>query len=172
MPDMSSTKERQAGETATPVINVTPFIDILLVLLIIFMVVTPLRPARFKALVPEPPPEEEQIHPSPRTLIVEIDGERRLRLRRGAQVVAAGTIEEAGEVATRIEREWQERKAAGSWKSGLEERADLAPDRRIERTIFLRAPRTLPYGSVARVVDHLKGAGAEPIGLQTDALPD
>ena len=40
---------------AVPYINVTPLIDVLLVLLIIFMVVTPLKPSRFKALVPEPP---------------------------------------------------------------------------------------------------------------------
>jgi hypothetical protein len=41
------------GGGAAPSINVTPLIDILLVLLIIFMVITPLKPARFKTLVPE-----------------------------------------------------------------------------------------------------------------------
>jgi biopolymer transport protein ExbD len=141
--DTRTTNGCSGGETATPVINVTPFIDILLVLLIIFMVVTPLRPARFKALVPEPPPEDPHVRPSPRTLVVEIDGERRVLLRRGAQLVAEGTVEEAGEVAARIEREWQERKAANAWKAGLEDRTDLSPDRRIERTVFLRAPRAL-----------------------------
>jgi len=163
---------RREGEAGAPVINVTPFIDILLVLLIIFMVVSPLRPARFKALVPEPPPDDWNVHISPRTLVVEIDAGGRLLLRRGARVVAEGTVEEAGEVAARIGREWQERKAAGLWKDGFESRPDLPPDLRIERTVFLSAPRTLAYGPVARVVDHLKGAGADPVGLQTHALPD
>ena len=37
-----------------PTINVTPLIDVLLVLLIIFMVVTPMRPSSFKAAIPRP----------------------------------------------------------------------------------------------------------------------
>src|ERR671920_133801 len=55
-----------------PSVNVTPLIDILLVLLIIFMVLTPLRPARFKALVPEEPAPRQQQHltPDPLTLVV------------------------------------------------------------------------------------------------------
>ena len=40
------------GSKAVPYINVTPLIDVLLVLLIIFMVVTPLKPKRFKTLIP------------------------------------------------------------------------------------------------------------------------
>ncbi len=53
------------GEKAVPYINVTPLIDVLLVLLIIFMVVTPLKPSRFKALIPEPPkPDEQPSEPS------------------------------------------------------------------------------------------------------------
>jgi len=48
------------------------------------------------------------------------------------------------------------------------------PDRpfndRIERTVFIKAPRSLDYGSVARVVDAVKVAGAYPISLQIDNL--
>ena len=157
---------------ATPNINVTPLIDILLVLLIIFMVVTPLRPARFKALVPAPPDESAIIHMSPRTLVVSVEGGGALRLIRGMTTVAEGSVEEPGEVASRLAREWRERIAAGSWKDGFEARVDLAPDRRIERTVFVRAPRSLRYGEIARVIDAIKGAGAEPVGLQTDELPN
>ena len=46
------TDRTEMTDGARPSVNVTPLIDILLVLLIIFMVLTPLRPARFKALVP------------------------------------------------------------------------------------------------------------------------
>jgi biopolymer transport protein TolR len=161
---------RANGRLNAPEINVTPFIDILLVLLIIFMVVTPLRPARFKASVPEPPPEDPQVRPSPRTLVVEIKPDLTVSLLRGPHTVAEGTVADAGEVASRLAREWQERKAGGSWKGDFENRADLAPDERIERTVFVRAPRSLAYGHVARVIDGVKGAGANPVGLQTDAL--
>ena len=159
----------QKGTSAN--INVTPLIDILLVLLIIFMVITPLKPARFKTLVPgraENPYEKI----SPRTLIVSVEGAGALKLIRGATTVAEASVEEPGEVAARLAREWRERIAAGTWKEGFEARVDLAPDSRIERTVFVRAPASLRYGEVARVIDAIKGAGAEPVGLQTDALPN
>ena len=157
--------------SARPNINVTPLIDILLVLLIIFMVITPLKPARFKALIPQPPPEESYVRMSPRTLVVSVEGGA-LRLTRGATVVAEGSIAEPGEVASRLSREWRERIASATWKEGFESRPDLAPDRRIERTVFVRAPGSVRYGEVARVIDAVKGAGAEPVGLQTDELPN
>ncbi|MFN0140118.1 MAG: hypothetical protein ACKVQW_08540 [Pyrinomonadaceae bacterium] len=41
---------------------------------------------------------------------------------------------------------------------------------KIERTVFIKAPKTIDYGSVARVVDAVKLAGAYPISLQIDHL--
>ena len=93
---------KEAPERTRPSINVTPLIDILLVLLIIFMVITPLRPARFKTLVPEPPPDDEKIIKSPRTLVVEVDAQLRLTLIRGKELVAEGTVADAGAVAARL----------------------------------------------------------------------
>ncbi len=61
---------------ATPNINVTPLIDVLLVLLIIFMVITPLKPSRFEAKVPaEPKDEQIQVEPKPNplTLVVGVN---------------------------------------------------------------------------------------------------
>jgi biopolymer transport protein ExbD len=49
-------------------------------------------------------------------------------------------------------------------------RFDLPEDARIQKTVFIKAPRGIPYGEVVRVMDGLKGAGAEPIGLQLDDL--
>ena len=80
--------------------------------------------------------------------------------------------EPPGEVASRLAREWRERIALGNWKEGFESRTDLSPDNRIERTVFVRAPNSIRYGEVARVIDAIKGAGAEPVGLQTDELPN
>jgi hypothetical protein len=84
--------------------------------------------------------------------------------------VAEGTVGEAGGVAARLAAEWRARKLNGTWKLELAARADLAPDERIERTVFVRAPRSIRYGEVARVIDAVKGAGAQPIGLQIDYL--
>jgi len=166
----TSTPARPAADTA-PAINVTPLIDILLVLLIIFMVITPLKPARFKALVPSPP-KDERVRMSELTLVVEVDAGQRLRLIRGDEMVAEGTIGDAAAVAARLAAEWRERKLEGRWRFGMESRPDVPPDERIERTVFVRAPRSTRYGEVAKVIDAVKGAGAQPVGLQTDALPN
>ncbi|MET0622421.1 MAG: biopolymer transporter ExbD [Pyrinomonadaceae bacterium] len=168
----SETSTHARAAAAAPSSNVTPLIDILLVLLIIFMVITPLRPARFKALVPSPIPEDMIVKKSPLTLVVEVDAGRRLRLIRGLVTVAEGTVEDPAGVAARLAEEWRERKLGGVWKTGMEARMDAPPDERIERTVFVRAPRSTRYGEVAKVIDAVKGAGAQPVGLQTDALPN
>ena len=58
------------GQGATPKINVTPLIDVLLVLLIIFMVISPLKPSRFEAKVPAEPKDQQDVNvkPNPLTL--------------------------------------------------------------------------------------------------------
>ena len=158
------------GPDVSPSVNVTPLIDILLVLLIIFMVITPLKPARFKTHAPCPP-ENDQAMISQDTLVVSVERDLSLKLLMGKTVVAEGTVGEAGAVAARLASEWRERKLGGRWKAELAARTDLAPDERIERTVFVRAPRSIRYGEVARVIDAVKGAGAQPVGLQTDGLP-
>src|SRR6476660_2140813 len=67
------------GQGATPKINVTPLIDVLLVLLIIFMVISPLKPSRFEAKVPAEPKDQQQVDvkPNPLTLVVAINRETR-----------------------------------------------------------------------------------------------
>ena len=104
-----ATRAAQAG----PSVNVTPLIDILLVLLIIFMVISPLRPARFKTLVPQPVPDRKEILISPLTLVVEVGADSKLSLIRGRDVVAEGTVWDAGAVEARLAEEWRERKAKG-----------------------------------------------------------
>jgi biopolymer transport protein TolR len=156
---------------AEPNINVTPFIDILLVLLIIFMVITPLKPARFKTLVPERSEEmSAQAKQSPRTLIVAINKDQKVELLRGGNKIAEGAVADTGPVAQRLAAEFKERKDQGIWKEGFEGRQDLSPDDRIEKTVFIKAPQTFKYGDVVEVIDAVKGAGANPVGLQTEAL--
>jgi len=45
-------------------------------------------------------------------------------------------------------------------------------EQRIEKTVFVKAPRTMKYGDVVKVIDAIKGAGANPVGLQVDDLPN
>src|SRR5918992_444626 len=138
-----------ASSEAKPYINVTPFIDILLVLLIIFMVITPLKPTRFKTLVPERSEEmSQQAKQSPRTLIVTITKDQKVELVRGGNQIAEAVVADPGPVAARLSSEFRERREQQIWKEGFEGRADLTPDQRIERTVFVKAPQTFKYGDV------------------------
>jgi biopolymer transport protein ExbD len=53
----------------------------------------------------------------------------------------------------------------------METRTDLPESQRIEKTVFVKAPRSVKYGDVVKVIDAIKGAGANPVGLQVDDLP-
>ena len=153
---------------AMPTINVTPLIDVLLVLLIIFMVLSPLRPARFKALVPdEPRHTQPPPYPNPLTLVVAID--RGLRLKVNGESFAATTADATG-VAKFLAEKFEERRLAGTVRQGVVGLNSLPEAERIEKTVFVKAPRSISYGEVARVIDAVKGAGANPVGLQIDEL--
>jgi len=159
------------GGGAAPSINVTPLIDILLVLLIIFMVITPLKPARFKTLVPERSEEmSAQAKQSPRTLIVNIKKDLSAELLRGGNKIADGSVNDPGPIGAALSNEFKSRKEGGIWKEGFEGRTDLPPDDRIEKTVFIKAPETFKYGDVVKIIDTVKGAGSNPVGLQTEAL--
>jgi biopolymer transport protein TolR len=159
------------GGGALPSINVTPLIDILLVLLIIFMVITPLKPARFKTLVPQRSEElNAQAKQSPLTLIVNIKKDLGVELVMGGNKVTDGSVNDPGNIGTALSAEFKKRKEGGVWKEGFQGRTDLPPDERIEKTVFIKAPETFKYGDVVKVIDTVKGSGANPVGLQTEAL--
>jgi biopolymer transport protein ExbD len=159
------------GGGAVPSINVTPLIDILLVLLIIFMVITPLKPARFKTLVPERS-EDMSVNAkqSPRTLIINIKRGGDAELLRGGNHVVDGSVNDPAPIGAALSTEFKLRKDQQIWKEGFEGRADLSPDERIEKTVFVKAPSTFKYGDVVKIIDTVKGAGSNPVGLQTEAL--
>jgi biopolymer transport protein ExbD len=136
-----------SGPKGSPNINVTPLIDVLLVLLIIFMVITPLKPHKFETKIPEKPPDEldPNIVPDPGLLVVTIDKAKKIQL--NSQEL---TAEELG---IRLKDEIDKR----------------PPDR---RQLFIKAPKDLTYGFVVNIIDIVKGAGASPIGLQIDFLDE
>jgi len=145
---------------ATPNINVTPLIDVLLVLLIIFMIITPMKPHKFEAKVPaEPKPDDQTIaKPNPLTLVVAINSsDRKITLNN----VEAGNVTDAGDLTARLSTIFKEREASGAFREGTNE---------VEKTVFIKSPRSMKYGEVVRVIDAVKQAGAQPIGLQIDDL--
>lgn len=152
---------------AKPHINVTPLIDVLLVLLIIFMVVSPLKPARFLTKVPSKPDSDDRLDPPPLALVVTIKYDRSLMLNGTNDV---GSVYDTSKLSNMLVDIFQQRSKNHAYSYKLRDRIDLPEEVRIERTVFIKAPRSLPYADVMRVLDGIKGAGASPVGLQLDDL--
>ena len=148
---------------AQPNINVTPLIDVLLVLLIIFMVITPMKPSRFEAKVPaEPKPEENQApaKPNPLTLVVTVD-----KASMGVTLnnEAAGDVSDTSLLTNKLSEIFKQRENNLVFREGTNE---------VEKTVFVKAPRSVRYGNVVRVIDAVKLAGSDRVGLQIDDLPE
>jgi len=166
----TDTHEKAKTSTAVPYINVTPLIDVLLVLLIIFMVVTPLKPSRFKADIPtqrDPNEDLSKLKPNPLTLVVSISPDLQIKLNQDP----LGSVNDITPLAQKLALTFQQRKEQRAYKVGMETRQDVKEDDRIEKTVFVKAPRAARYGDVVKVIDAIKGAGANPVGLQVDDLP-
>ena len=156
---------------AVPYINVTPLIDVLLVMLIIFMVITPLKPSRFQADIPtqrDPNEDLSQLKPNPLTLVVSISNDLQLKLNQDS----LGSVNDTAPLSQRLVQLFQQRKDGRAYKIGMETRTDVPESERIEKTVFVKAPRSVKYGDVVKVIDAIKGAGANPVGLQVDDLPN
>ena len=154
---MSSSK---SGD-ATPNINVTPLIDVLLVLLIIFMIIAPLKPARFEAKVPAEPKDQNNadVKPNPLTLAVSIDNAtKKVTLNNKED---GGDVDDASKLTAVLGQIFKDRETNGTFREGTNE---------VEKTVFIKAPKNINYGSVVKVIDAVKQAGAEPVGLQIDEL--
>ena len=155
------------GAIPAPTINVTPLIDVLLVLLIIFMVAAPLKPHRFMTKLPAIPHNNPRIDPSAYTLVVTIQPDRTLWLNSSSDM---GTVDDLSPLVSKLKSVFEQRLQNRAYRSDLIARLDLSESQRVEKTVFIKAPRSIRYGEVARVLDGLKGTGADPIGLQLDDL--
>ena len=135
--------EKHNRKTAAPFINVTPLIDVLLVLLIIFMTLSPTRPSKFDARIPDKQEPGESV----------ID-----------DLALVVTINHGGGYALNM----QQAATLDELQSQLRRALDGRPVDR--KAVFLKAPRALSYGDVAKVIDIMKLTGCAPIGLQIDNL--
>ena len=127
---------------ATPNINVTPLIDVLLVLLIIFMTISPMKPHKHETKVPEKT-ETPNIEPD-LALVVSISRDNGLQLNQ----TNAQSLSELSSL--------------------LHQALDARPPDR--KTVFIKGAPSLRYSQVSEVIDTVKASGAAPIGLQLEGL--
>jgi biopolymer transport protein TolR len=129
-----------SGAMATP--NIVPLIDILLVLIIIFMVITPLTPKGMDTLVPQPSPNKEQNQElNDKTVVVQVLKGDKLKINN----------EDA------------------NWDT-LGPRIEQVFKDRAEKVAFIKGDNDVLFMSVARAIDIMRGAGIDKVGLITAKL--
>ena len=125
-------------------INMTPLIDVLLVLLIIFMVITPLTPKGLETLVPQPPPPgTPPSKADDRTVVIIIEKNGTMKI----------NTEETTE-------------------ANLGPRLEEIFKTRAERVVFVKGDPDIEYQFVARAIDTAKGVGIDKVGLMTAKMEE
>jgi biopolymer transport protein TolR len=133
---------RDEGAKVNSNINVTPMVDVMLVLLIIFMVITPLTPKGMDTLVPQPNPNQQQNQDLENKTVV-------------VQVLTNDKLKINNEDAT-----WD----------GLGTRIDQIFKDRAEKIAFVKGDNDVLFAQVARAIDIMRANGIDKVGLITAKL--
>lgn len=122
-------------------INITPYIDILLVLLIIFMVITPVKQMDLDVKVPQPSQDMDKGAVDPNVIVVSIGESAKIAINNEETTI--------GQLGSKLQDIYS---------------------KRANKNMFVSASPKLPYSDVVRVIDIAKGAGVGDIGLLTEEV--
>jgi biopolymer transport protein TolR len=121
--------------------NVTPLIDVLLTLLVIFMIIVPMTPRGERATIPQPPPPHEKRQPDNRTIVVQV-------------------LDKGGQPELKINQQ-------DVSQQDLQSRLIDIYKTRAQKVMFIKADDALPWSDVVNVIDTAHAAGVDRVGLIT-----
>lgn len=118
--------------------------------------------------VPDPNQDLSQLRPNPLALFVTISPELTVKLNQDPY----GSVNDLLPLSEKLMQIFRQRLENHAYKSGFETATNVPESERIEKTISIKANRRIKFGDLEKVINALKGAGASPIILQLDDLPN